>query len=206
MGYPPADDETEVCSFDQFVADFDWAKVNTVGPVFDMKKLDWLNGHYIRSLSESELADRIIAYISAYQADQVPGGLDERSQGLIRAAVPLIAPRLTILKEALEKVRFLLVPDKALEVEEKARAKVDVDAAAVLPATIAVLETVPFEAEAIQEALTARLVDDMGYKKKVAFAPIRVAITGSLVSPPLFESMEILGRESSLARLRQFVA
>ena len=207
MGYPPATDETEVCSFEQFVADFDWAKVNTVGPVFDIKKLDWLNGHYIRSLTEDELADRIFAYIDAYQSADVPGGtgLDDASRHIIRQAVPLIAPRLTLLSEALDKVRFLLVEDDQLEVDPAARAKVEADAASVLPVAIDTLETIPqFTTEAIHDALTARLVDQLGYKKKTAFAPIRVAITGLQVSPPLFESMEILGRQSSLARLRGF--
>ncbi len=205
MGYPPAEDETEVMSFEDFVAGFDWAKVNTVGPVFDVKKLDWLNGHYIRSLGDQELGDRIIDHIRTHQSAEVPGGLDGRAERIIRAAVPLIAPRLTTLKEALGKVGFLLADDRALVVDEAARAKVEADAAALLPAAIAVLEAVPFEAETIQEALTARLVEELGYKKKVAFAPIRVAVTGSLVSPPLFESMAILGRDSSLARLRAFL-
>jgi len=202
MGYPPACDDQEVCSFEDFVADFDWAKVNTVGPVFDVKKLEWLNGYYIRSLSEDELAARIIAYIEAYQAADIPA-LTKSDKAVIRQAVPLISPRLTLLKDALEKVRFLLTDE--VRIDEDARAKVEADARAVLPQAIEALETIPeFTAESIHEALTAVLVDQLGYKKKTAFAPIRVAITGVTVSPPLFESMEILGRDASLARLRAF--
>jgi glutamyl-tRNA synthetase len=207
MGYPPAEGDTEVRTFDQFVADFDWSKVNTVGPVFDVKKLDWLNGHYIRSMSNRDLVARIFDYIGTYQIDQLPPELaaGKFMQTLIEA-VPLIAPRLTLLSEALEKLRFLLVDDAKLQIDPAAAAKVAEDAAAVLPVAIEVLSDLPeFTTEAIQDGLTERLVDQMGLKKKVAFAPIRVGITGSLVSPPLFESMEILGRESSLARLRAFV-
>jgi len=206
MGYPTTSGDSEVASFDDFVAEFDWAKVNTVGPVFDLKKLDWLNGYYIRALGEDELADRIIEFIMAYQMDDVPGGgLDGRARSVIRAATPLIAPRLTTLGEALDKLRFLLTPDEVLVIEDDARAKLDPDAPAVLSAATQVLAALPgFTGEAIQEALSARLVDEMGYKKKTAFAPVRVAITGATVSPPLFESMEILGRESCLARLRAY--
>ena len=201
MGYPPASDDQEVCSFEDFVADFDWAKVNTVGPVFDVKKLDWLNGHYIRSLSENELAQRIIAYIEAYQTADLPNGLTDHDKHVIRQAVPLISPRLTLLKDALEKVRFLLTDEVA--VDPDARAKVEIDARVVLPPAIQALESVgEFTAESIHEALTEVLVDQLGYKKKTAFAPIRVAVTGVLVSPPLFESMEILGRDASLGRMR----
>ncbi|MCL2736038.1 MAG: glutamate--tRNA ligase [Propionibacteriaceae bacterium] len=207
MGYPPQADDAEVCAFEDFVADFDWAKVNTVGPVFDVKKLDWLNGHYIRSLGDDELADAICAHIDAYQSDELPGGLTPRAREVVREAVPLIAPRLTVLKEALGKVRFLLCEDEALPVDADARAKVATDAESVIQASIEVLSGLDeFTTDAMHDALTTRLVDEMGLKKKLAFAPIRVAITGVLVSPPLFESMEILGRESCLARLRAFVA
>jgi len=205
MGYPPAGDDTEVCSVEDFVRDFDWAKVNTVGPVFDLAKLDWLNGHYIRSLETAELAERICQHIAAYQSAGVPGGqgLTPRARAIIAAATPLVAPRLTRLSQTLDKVRFLLAPDAELEVEPAAYAQVAADVATVVPAALAVLETLTdFTAEAIHTGLETRLVDELGYKKKTAFAPIRVAITGSQVSPPLFESMAILGRDSCLARLR----
>ena len=218
MGYPPASDDEEVSNLDDFVANFDWSKVNTVGPVFDIKKLDWLNGWYIRSLSHDDLADRIIEFIETYQADIVPAGarvsevgessailrdqLTDQARAVIRAATPLIAPRLTLLKEALPKVQFLLGD---IEVDAQARAKVEADIATVIPATIAVVEALEdFTAHTIHEGLEARLVEELGLKKKNAFAPIRVAITGVLVSPPLFESMEILGRDECLARLRAF--
>jgi glutamyl-tRNA synthetase len=213
MGYPPASDDEEVSSLDDFVANFDWAKVNTVGPVFDIKKLDWLNGWYIRSLPSDELADRILDYIETYQRDDVPSAarstspavsqdpiLTPQARDIIRAATPLIAPRLTLLKEALPKLDFLLGD---VEVDAQARAKVEADIPAVMEATVAVLEALEdFTAQTIHEGLEARLVEELGLKKKTAFAPIRVAITGVLVSPPLFESMEILGREECLRRLR----
>ncbi|MCL2483094.1 MAG: glutamate--tRNA ligase, partial [Propionibacteriaceae bacterium] len=199
MGYPPASDDAEVCSFEEFVAGFDWARVNTVGPVFDAKKLDWLNGHYIRSLSDEELAHRLVAYIEAYQSDDLPSGnastIDWRVR--LRQAVPLISPRLTLLSEALGKIQYLLADDVHVPIDPVSEAKAGADAPAVLAATLEVVESLDeFTTQALHEALTVRLVDQMGLSKKAAFAPIRVAITGALVSPPLFESMEILGQDS----------
>lgn len=195
LGYA-GDEENEVKSFDDFVADFSWGKVNTVGPIFDLKKLDWLNGYYIRSLSADELADRILEF-TADAWSPTPG-----QQDTLRRAVPIIQERLVLLKDALPQLDFLFVADDELTVDEAAVAGLADTAADVLDAAISVTESVPFEADAIQAALRERIVEGMGIKPKFAFAPIRVAVSGRKVSPPLFESMELLGRESSLARLR----
>ena len=197
LGYA-GDDEGEVQSFTDFVAAFDWAKVNTVGPVFDLDKLNWLNGHYIRALSSDDLADRIVEHLRFTGVD-VP----DAHVATLRAATPLIQERLVLLSEALEKVQFLLTPDAELELDADSVDKLPENAAEILDASLAVLEALPtWDAESIQAALRARLVDDLGIKAKFAFGPARVGVTGSRVSPPLFESMEILGRDSSLTRLR----
>ncbi|WP_370585937.1 glutamate--tRNA ligase [Tessaracoccus sp. MC1756] len=195
LGYA-GDDEQEVKTFDQFVEEFDWAKVNPVGPIFDLKKLDWLNGHYLRSLSAEELADRIMAFEEAHWT---PSG---EQVAVLRKAVPIIQERLVLLKDALPQLDYLFVADGELTVADDAAAALPDNAAEVLDAAIAVAEQVPFDTDSIQTALKERLVEGMGIKPKFAFAPIRVAISGRRVSPPLFESMEILGRESSLERLR----
>lgn len=194
LGYAGVEDH-EVSTFDEFVAAFSWSKVNTVGPIFDLKKLDWLNGHYIRSLTDDELADRILAFETDWQPS--PAEAD-----VLRRAVPIIQERLVLLKDARPQLDYLFAADDALTIEDDARAGLAENAADVLDAAIAVAETVPFETDAIQAALRERIVEGMGIKPKFAFAPIRVAVSGRKVSPPLFESMEILGRESTLARLR----
>jgi glutamyl-tRNA synthetase len=194
LGYA-GDEETEVSTFEEFVENFSWSKVNTVGPIFDLKKLDWLNGHYIRSLTADELADRILAFETDWQPS--PAEAD-----VLRRAVPIIQERLVLLKDARPQLDYLFAADDALTIEDDARAGLAENAADVLDAAIAVAETVPFETDAIQAALRERIVEGMGIKPKFAFAPIRVAVSGRKVSPPLFESMEILGRESTLARLR----
>ncbi len=198
LGYPPAEDDSEVATMDEFVADFDWAKVNTVGPVFDLDKLNWLNGHYIRSLSADELADRIVEHVR-FTGEWSPTA-EEVSR--LRAATPLIQERLGLLSEARAKLAFLFTPDAELELDTHSVAKLPPDAAQILDATASALGDVPeWTHTAIEAALRAKLVDELGVKPKFAFGPARVAVTGSRVSPPLFESMEVLGRESTLARL-----
>ncbi len=198
LGYPPAEDDSEVATMDEFVADFDWAKVNTAGPVFDLGKLNWLNGHYIRSLSADELADRIVEHVR-FTGEWSPTA-EEVSR--LRAATPLIQERLGLLSEARAKLAFLFTPDAELELDTDSVAKLPPDAAQILDATASALGDVPeWTHTAIETALRAKLVDELGVKPKFAFGPARVAVTGSRVSPPLFESMEVLGRESTLARL-----
>jgi len=202
MGYPAPDDEG-VQSFDDFTDGFEWAKVNTVGPVFDLKKLDWLNGYYIRALDDDELARRIGEHLTYTREwdDATPA----RHREVLRAAVPIIKERLTTLGDALGKIAFLLAPDDALTVDDDARAQLRDDAPQVLQAAIAALEPADeWTADAIHARLQSALVDGLGLKPKFAFTPVRVAVTGARVSPPLFESMEILGKDSSLARLRRF--
>lgn len=107
-----------------------------------------------------------------------------------------------LLKDALPQLDYLFVSDGELTVDQDAMAGLADNAADVLDAAIAVTESVAFDTDSIQAGLKERIVEGMGIKPRFAFAPIRVAISGRKVSPPLFESMEILGRESSLARLK----
>ena len=110
-----------------------------------------------------------------------------------------------LLGEAAEKLRFLFVQDASLAVEPEALAALRPEADAVLDAAIGALDGLPaegFATSAVEEALRTAIVDGLGIKPRLAFGPVRTAVTGSRVSPPLFESMELLGRESSLARLR----
>ena len=204
LAYPPAAGEQEVSSFEEFVDGFDWDKVSTVGPIFDVKKLDWLNGVYIRALPTEELADRIIAYaLESGQWSEVP----PKGRDIVLAATPLISERLVTLAEALPKLQFLFVADDELTINPAAVAKLKDNAGEVLSVAADVLgQLEQWNAELIHEALSTALVGGMELKPKFAFAPIRVAITGEQVSPPLFESMEILGKDASLARIRRLSA
>jgi len=200
LGLPPVHEGDDVQTMEEFVAAFEWSKINPAGAVFDLKKLDWLNGHYIRSLSADELADRVVAHLVASGEWTSP---DPAQVEKLRAAVPLIQERLTLLSEAWPKLQFLFTSDADLVVEDDARAQLKDDSPVILDAAIAALDELSeWTHEAIEVALRAALVDGMGLKPKFAFGPLRTAISGSRVSPPLFESMEVLGRDSSLARLK----
>jgi glutamyl-tRNA synthetase len=121
---------------------------------------------------------------------------------------PLVQERVVVLSDAVPMLRFLLAPDGAFTVEEDAAAKnLGPDAEPALTAAIGALEALTvWETAAIEEALKSALVDGLGLKPRKAFTPLRVALTGRTVSPPLYESMEVLGRERSLARLRAALA
>ena len=205
LAYPPVveDDgtEREVVSFEEFVDRFQWSRINTVGPIFDVKKLDWLNGVYIRNLPNDELAERIIEHqVFTGEWTEVS---DER-RALVRAATPLVSERMTLLGDAMVALQFLVTPDDELVLDEAAVASLADDAGQVLAVGMAALASLPeFRAEPIQAVLRQTLVEGLGHKPKFAFAPLRVGVSGSKVSPPLFESMELLGRESTLARLRR---
>lgn len=205
VGYPPVADGQEVSSFDEFVERFDWTKVNTVGPIFDMDKLNWLNGHYIRALSPEDLAGRIVAHL--VRTGELPGEPTPAQMDLVTQATPLVQERMQLLKEAGPMLGFLFVSDEELTFDPDSVGALKDDAPQVLDASIAALEGLEdFTAEPIQAALRAAIVDGLGIKPKFAFAPARVAVTGRRVSPPLFESMEILGRESTLTRVRRLRA
>ncbi len=199
MGYPPADGTSEVSTFEEFVATFDWGKVNTVGPVFDVEKLKWLNGTYIRALSPEELGNRIVDYIRTYGDATFS---DDHAE-IVRRAVPMLAERLVLLADALPQLDYLLVDEADFSIDADARAQLGDDAPAVLDAACLELSGLDdFTHDSIQRVLRAVLVDDLGLKPRFAFGPLRVAITGKRVSPPLFESMEILGREKTVSRLK----
>ena len=203
LAYPPTDDN-EVESFESFVENFDWAKVNTVGPVFDTKKLDWLNGVYIRSLSDDELADRIIEHAKS-NGKWEP--MHEGHEDVVRAATPIIKERLVTLDEALGKIRFLFITNEELTFDETAVSKLKENAGEVVESAISVLDTIDdWTTENIEAALREDLVGKLGIKPRFAFNPVRLGTSGQQVSPPLFESLDILGKDESLARLKKFAA
>ena len=199
VGYSMPDGR-EIFSFSDMVDSFDWKRVNTVGPVFDLDKLTWLNGHYIRALSADELADRITDHLVLTEVLRPEPTAAQRE--LVRLATPLVQERMQLLSESEGMLAFLFVADDELQVAEDAAASLTPDAPAALDASVIALQELgEWRAADIEAALRAALVEGMGLKPKVAFGPLRVAVTGRRVSPPLFESMEILGRESSLARV-----
>ena len=182
-------------------AAFDVSDVNPNPARFDVKKAESINGDHVRRLSIDDFVERSIPYCSgAGLFNDVPRPSE---RALLAAAAPLVQERVSLLREVPGMVAFLFTADDDLEIEADARASLNDDAAAVLDAGLAALEPLdPFEPAAIEEALRAALVDGLGLKPRIAFGALRVAVSGRRVSPPLFESMQLLGRDSTLARVR----
>ncbi|MGL5858407.1 MAG: glutamate--tRNA ligase [Angustibacter sp.] len=204
LGYSMPDG-AEVFSLAEMVEHFDWSRVNTVGPIFDLDKLTWLNGHYIRALEPADLASRLADRLVADGV--LPPAATDRQRQLVEAAAPLVQTRMTRLDEAAGLLGFLLTPDASLVIEDDARAALQDGADEVVAAAIVALQPLPeWSTSSVEAALRSALVEGLGLKARFAFGPVRVAVTGRRVSPPLFESMELLGRDSCLARLRAFGA
>ncbi|WP_336662929.1 glutamate--tRNA ligase [Leucobacter sp. USHLN154] len=203
LGWSLAPDR-DVFSSDEMVAAFDVANVNPNPARFDQKKADAINADHIRLLSEEDFGKRILPYLIAGGALQIEP--TEEQLAVIARAVPLVQSRVTVLSEVVGMLGFLFTTSEQLHYEDDALASLKDDAPQVLAAGIAALDALPadaWETAGIQEALQSALVDGLGIKPRLAFGPLRVAASGRRVSPPLFESFELLGREESLARLRR---
>jgi glutamyl-tRNA synthetase len=188
LGWAP-DGETTIMSKEELVERFSLERVGASPATFDYAKLDWMNGVYLRELPPERYAETLLEYLREQGYDW-----DEHR---VRAAAPLVQEKIARLGEFPEFAGFLfhdVEPDPAL---------LDPD---VLAAAAEALERVePFTAERIEAALK-ELCERLGLKPRQAFPPIRVAVTGSKVSPGLYESLELLGREECLARIRRGAA
>jgi glutamyl-tRNA synthetase len=181
LGWAP-DGETTIMSPEELVARFDLGRVQPSPAAFDYQKLDWMNGVYLRELPAEEYAHALVTYLGEQ-------GYDWDAE-LVTKAAPLVQEKIARLGEFPSFAGFLF-----------ARPETGATDGAVLPAAAEALEQVePFEAEPIEAALR-ELAERLGLKPRDAFQPIRLAVTGSKISPGLFESLELLGREESLARL-----
>ncbi|KQY98839.1 glutamate--tRNA ligase [Microbacterium sp. Root53] len=192
--------DRDVFSLDEFIAAFDIADVNPNPARFDQKKAESINGDHIRMLEPADFAERITPYL--VKAGVVGETPTDAERELISKAAPLIQERLPLLGDAPGLLGFLFA--EYVTYDEDARAGLPENAVEVLKACASALEEVPeegFQTEAIQAALSAALIDGLGLKPRVAYGPPRVAISGRRVSPPLFESMELLGKAESIRRL-----
>ena len=201
LGWSPGGDQ-ELFTLDEMVAAFSVEKINRNPATFDVKKLTAINGVKIRSLEPSEFVKRLLPFL--VRRGLLDSPVSDAQLELVAAAAPLVQERSATLVEAADLLGFLLVPDHHFSVDPAAAAKVLTPSSApVLDTAASVLADLPsWTAEDVQETLQAALVDRLGLKPRVAYGPVRVAVTGRTVSPPLFESIELLGRERTLERLR----
>ena len=186
------DDHTTLLTRDELVDAFDLSHVSHNPAVFDVQKLEWMNNHYIQSLDEEELAARCVHFLTEEGLSLDPD--------LLRRAMPIVRERMKALTEAPILLRFLFTDDvppneKATDLIAKAPEGYLKEAAEALDA----LER--WDSEHIQAALDT-LAASAGLSRTKGWQPVRAAVTGSNVSPPLPESLELLGRERTVARLR----
>jgi len=195
LGWAIADDH-DLFSLDEMVAAFDVADVNSNPARFDQKKADALNAEHIRMLDADDFTGRLRDYFNAHGHHLA---LDDTR---FAAAAELVQTRIVVLGDAWDLLKFL--NDDEYAIDPKAAAKeLGAEGGQVLDAALAALDGVAdWTTTAIEEALKRALIEELGLKPRKAFGPIRVAATGTSISPPLFESLELLGRDRSLRRLR----
>ncbi|APU17180.1 MULTISPECIES: glutamate--tRNA ligase [Actinoalloteichus] len=202
LGWSIAEDR-DVFSREEMVAAFDVRQVSSNPARFDLKKAEAINATHLRALPVEDFARRVVPYLVA--GGLLPSEPTAEQLAVLGAAAPLVQERLIVLSDAVGMLRFLFVADADFAPEPADAAKaLDAAAVPVLTEAIAALDALSdWTTEAIETALKTALVDGLGLKPRKAFAPVRVAVTGRTVSPPLYESMELLGRERTLGRLRQ---
>ena len=191
--------DQDVFSVDEFIKAFDINDVLANPARFDEKKLEAINADHIRMLEPEDFKNRLRDYLTEYT--DFPADYPEDKFAI---AADLVQTRIKVLGDAYGLLKFLVTPDGELELDEKAAKKnLKEDAAEPLDAGLAALEKVgEWTTANIEAALSKALIDDLGLKPRKAYGALRVGISGEAISPPLFESMELLGRESTMARLR----
>ena len=199
--------DQDIFTMEELVAAFDVKNVNPNPARFDQKKADAINAAHIRLLTLDDFKSRLMPYLQS--AGIVGATLTEQEDSILTAVAPLIQERLVVLSEAPDLVSFLFKSADQIVIEDDARAGLPENTAEVLNAAVAALEPIAeadFKTETVQAALQAALIDGLGLKPRVAFGPLRTGISGRRISPPLFESMEILGKAETIARLSAFAS
>jgi glutamyl-tRNA synthetase len=186
LGWAP-DGETTIMPPEELVRRFSLDRVGASPATLDYEKLDWMNGVYLRAMSPEEYANTLVSYLREQGYDW--------PEDRVRAAAPLVQDKIERLGQFPEFAGFLFGP------VEPDGAQLDGGGEMLAGAEEALAALDPFTAEAIEQTLR-ELADRLGQKPRQAFQPIRIAVTGSKVSPGLFESIELLGRDEALARIR----
>ena len=201
LGWSPGDDRENV-TMKELCELFTVEKVNSSPARFDMKKLEAINGDKIRALTIEDFLSWVLPFL--IKAGVISGTPDEIE--LVKRALPIIQERIIMFSEVPAMLNFLFVQELTIESESLPKIK-DADAKVILRRSLKELEPISeWTHITIEAVLRTSLIDEMGLKPRVAFGAVRIAVTGGTVSPPLFESMELLGKEASLARISAALA
>ena len=201
LGWSPGDDRENV-TMKELCELFTVEKVNSSPARFDMKKLEAINGDKIRALAIEDFLSWVLPFL--IKAGVISGTPDEIE--LVKRALPIIQERIIMFSEVPAMLNFLFVQELTIESESLPKIK-DADAKVILKRSLKELAPISdWTHTTIEAVLRTSLIDEMGLKPRVAFGAVRIATTGGAVSPPLFESMELLGKEASLARISAALA
>ena len=197
LGWAAGEDDDDIAALDEMVERFDLSTVSKNAAVFDVKKLDWMNGVYIRTMSDEDFADLTLPDLEA----ALGRGLDAADEERFRAILPLVKERTKVLSDVVPQILFLFGPLDGYDDASWQKVMEGPEAPVALAgARVALSEVEDWTTESIDGALRRMLeVEELSARK--GFQPIRVAISGSVVSPPLFESIEILGRDETIQRI-----
>jgi len=196
LGWSPGEDRENV-TMQELTELFTVERVHSSPARFDMKKLEAINGDKIRLLTIDDLLSRSVPFLIK---DGVISGTPEELT-IVKTALPIIQERISTLAEVTPMLKFLFAKNFVIDSEELPKIA-DAQSQAVLAKASEVLQGLSdWSHSSIEEILRAALIEEMALKPRIAFGAVRVAITGSHISPPLFESMELLGRDPALARI-----
>lgn len=207
LGWSMGDDQ-ELFTKQELIAAFDGTRISANPARFDLKKCEAINAVHLRRLDAEDLAKRILPFLAdaGLLSGDAPAGhrATDAEWRTLLAAIPLIQERMVVLSDAIGMVGFLFAAEADFAIDPADAEKIlTPEAKPALEAAIAALAPITdWTSPAIDEALRHALIEGLGLKPKVAFTAIRVAVTGRRVSPPLFESLELLGRDRTLTRLR----
>jgi glutamyl-tRNA synthetase len=198
LGWSPGDDRENI-TMKELTELFTVEKVHSSPARFDMKKLEAINGDKIRALSLEDFATWTIPFLT--KAKVIEG--TDAEIALVKKALPIIQERIVKLDEAPQLLKFLFIKDFAVDADAVSKIT-DASAKDILKRSLADLEKVStWNHESIEAVLRTSLIEELGLKPRIAFTALRIATTGSTISPPLFESMELLGKDACLARISQ---
>lgn len=197
--------DQDIFTLDELAGAFDVKNVNPNPARFDLKKAEAINAAHIRLLTIEDFNSRLIPYLQS--AGVIGASVSSEEDAILSAAAPLIQERLQVLSEAPDLLSFLFKKASEITIDEDALAGMPENVAEVLAAAVSAISEIEesnFKTEPVQEALNHALIEVLGLKPRFAFGPLRTGISGRRISPPLFESMEILGKSETIARLEAF--
>lgn len=195
--------DRDIFTLQELCDNFDVKSVNPNPARFDQKKADSINATHLRMLDPKDYEIRVLPYLQS--AGVLPSEPNQKDLELLSSLIPLIQERITVLSEAPGMIGFMFQKSSELSLDEDALGSLPANAKEIIEAAISTLKQLAeFNTAEIQAVLSAALVEGLGEKPRNAFGPIRTAISGRRVTPPLFECMELLGKQESLARLEAF--